>query len=147
MGEDHLLPLSEIHQGSPLVIIGRENAFAVRVRATHPDLRRIPLRIEESTDFLLLVLHLVDFGKDRQLRDEELRRYSVLVTLEEKQLNNPRALEGFEHDLANQEIWDDFSGQVYRRAGFIGNGFKLTATINQNDEEWVDKFVVGPHTV
>ncbi|MCA9416027.1 MAG: hypothetical protein KC917_07145 [Candidatus Omnitrophica bacterium] len=134
---------SAIHQGEPIVLVGDENAYAVRMRATHPDLRRIPLRFEEHQDGLLLIMSLVDFGVVRQLRDDELARYSALVTLEEKKLNNPRALEGFQHDLANQEVWDDFSGQVFRRAGFIGNGFKLSGTINQSDETWVDRFVIG----
>jgi len=137
-------PNMEIHQGTPLVVVGVDNAWGVRIRATHPDLRRIPLRFEESEEGLLLVLHLMDFGRPRQLKDEELPRYSALVTTEEKKLNNPRALEGFEHDLGNQEIWDDFSDQVLRRAGFIGNGFKLTGTLNQLEEEWVDRFVIGP---
>ncbi len=139
-----ILPFTEIQQGVPIVLTGIENAWAVRVRATHPDLRRIPLRFEESEVGLLLVLHLVDLGKERELRDEELMRYSALVTTEEKRLNNPRALEGFEHDLGHQEIWDDFATTTVRKTGFIGDGFKLTGTLDQLKEEWVDRFVIGP---
>ena len=133
----------EIPQGQPVLVVGSENAWAVRLRATHPDLRGIPLYFDETEDGLFLILHLADFGKERQLKDEDLLRYSALITFEEKLLNNPRALEGFEHDLANQEIWDDLNNPYLRQAGFIGDGFKLTGTLNPLEEEWIDQLVVG----
>lgn len=143
LNEESLSAYTAVPQGAPVVLVGRENAFAVRMRATHPDLRRNPIRFDESGEYLRLLLHLADFGRDRDLKDEDLIRYSAFVTLEEKKLNNPRALEGFEHDLVRQEVWDDFSGQPLRRVGFIGDGFKLTGTVNQIEGDWVDRFVVG----
>jgi len=138
-----IAPDARLIQGDPVVIVSGKVAVALRLRATHPELREIPLRFETAADHLLFLLPLVDLGREREMEPSALLRYSSSLTVDIREIDSRYALEAFEEELIEQAVWDDFVGLSLREVGFTGAGFKISGLFDQVEEQWKNRLTMS----